>query len=87
MLISKRHFQGPSTMSDAEAAQAQLVKRVLTAVTLVSLPVAASMPSSVLIFWVSNNTLSLLYTGAMLSTPVRSAIGLPPRPAPIARGC
>jgi hypothetical protein len=74
---------GPTQgMNNAEAAQAELMRRVLSGVTLVSLPVAGTMPCSVLVFWITNNGLSLAYTGALQTTPVRNALGLPPLPLP-----
>ena len=69
-------------MSLAEASQAVMMKNVLSGVTLVSLPVACTMPSSVLVFWLTNNAISLMYTTAMQATPVRGALGLPPMPPP-----
>ena len=69
-------------MSEADAAQADFMKRVLTGVTLVSLPVASTMPASVLCFWVTNNAFSLVYTSLMRTGAVRGALGLPPMPLP-----
>ena len=69
-------------MRAAEAQQAELMKKVMSGVTMVSLPVAATMPASVLVFWVSNNCFSLCYTAAIMFPPTRAALGLPPRPGP-----
>lgn len=69
-------------MTLAEAEQADLMRRVLSAVTCVSLPVAASMPASVLVFWITNNALSLVYTSALLFPPTRVAFGFPPQAGP-----
>ena len=59
--------------------QIQRMKMLISGLTLVSFPVATSMPSSVLLFWLTNNTFSLGYTSALLFTPTRAALGLPPR--------
>lgn len=69
-------------MSEAEAQQAELMKKVLSGVTLVSLPVASTMPASVLVFWITNNAFSLLYTSTTLFPPTRAALGLHPMPGP-----
>ena len=69
-------------MNEAEAAQADLMKQVLSGVTLFSLPVAATMPASVLMFWITNNAFSLVYTTALQLTPTRAMLGLGPLPAP-----
>lgn len=74
---------GPTAgMNEAEAAQADLMKKVLSGVTLFSLPVAASMPASVLVFWITNNAFSLVYTSALQLTTTRAMLGLGPLPAP-----
>lgn len=74
---------GPTAgMNEAEAAQADLMKKVLSGVTLFSLPVAASMPSSVLMFWITNNAFSLAYTSLLQLSPTRSLLGLGPLPGP-----
>ena len=65
-------------MAAAEATQADRMKLILTAVTAVSLPVACTMPTSVLLFWVTNNAFSLGYTSLMASAATRRALGLPP---------
>lgn len=69
-------------MSAAEAQQAENMKMLLTGVTFISLPVASTMPASVLVFWCTNNVISLLYTGSMRSTLVRSTLSLAPLPLP-----
>lgn len=57
----------------------QLMKLLISGLTLVSFPVATSMPFSVLLFWLANNTFSFGYTSALLFGPTRAALGLPPR--------
>ena len=57
----------------------QRMKLLISGLTLVSFPVATSMPSSVLLFWLTNNSFSLGYTSALLFTSTRAALGLPPR--------
>ena len=69
-------------MSKAEADQAAIMKTILSAVAAISLPVASTMPVSVLVFWITNNGISLAYTGCITSNTVRGAFGLPPVPAP-----
>ena len=54
---------------------------LMTGLTLISFPVAVTMPSSVLVFWVTNNTFSLMYSSTVLSAAGRAALGLPPLPA------
>ena len=74
---------GPTAgMNEAEAAQADLMKKVPSGATLFSLPVAASMPSSVLMFWITNNAFSLAYTSQLQLSPTRSSLGLGPLPGP-----
>lgn len=83
LTLVRLSLPGPTEgMSQAEADQADLMKHILSAVTLVSLPVAGSMPASVLCFWITNNCISLLYTLTVQSSVVRAAVGLPPMPGP-----
>lgn len=69
-------------MNSTEAEQAEFMKKVLSGVTLISLPVASTMPASVLVFWIANNCFSLGYTTSILLPPTRAILGLPPRPGP-----
>lgn len=74
-----------SAPAGATAEEAQTIDRMklfMSGLTIVSLPVAASMPSSVLLFWISNNCFSLAYTSVLQVGAARSALGLPPRPEP-----
>lgn len=66
-------------MTLAEAQQAELMRKVLSGVALVSLPVACTMPVSVLVFWITNNVYSLCYSGLLTFPSTREALGLPPR--------
>jgi YidC/Oxa1 family membrane protein insertase len=68
-------------MSASEAQQAEFMKKILSAVTLISVPVATTMPASVLVFWCANNGFSIAYTSALVVPPLREALGLPPQPA------
>ena len=54
------------------------MRLLLGALTTISLPVACSMPCSVLVFWVTNNTCSILYLAATRQPAVRKALGLTP---------
>ncbi len=72
----------PATqMNAAEAGTVELMRTLMSAVALISLPVACSMPASVLVFWIANNTFSLCYASCMQLDAVRDAVGLPPRDA------
>lgn len=56
------------------------MRMLLGGLTLVSFPVACNMPASVLVFWISNNLFSLVYSTAVLTPASRAALGLPPLP-------
>jgi hypothetical protein len=67
------------------------MRLLMAGLTAISLPVACTMPCSVLLFWVTNNTCSLLYLTAVRQPAVRAALGLgplgadaPPRAAALA---
>lgn len=55
--------------SSAEAQQQQQLRLLFGGLTLFSLPVAVSMPVSVLLFWNTNNAFSLAYTLAIHHVP------------------
>ena len=73
----------PAGANAAELATHKKMRLLFGGVTLISLPVAVSMPASVLVFWMANNAFSLVYAAAVTrDTPVRRALGLPPPGAP-----
>lgn len=69
-----------------EQQQARSMRWLLGGMTALSLPIACSMPVSVLLYWIPNNLFSLAYLGAVKleGSPIRAALGLdvPPVPAP-----
>ena len=66
--------------SEQEQEMQDKMKMILGGLTLISFPVAVSMPCSVLVFWVSNNAYSITYSSSILLPSVREAMGLPPLP-------
>ena len=72
----------PPGASAAEVQQQRSIKLVFGGLTLVSLPVALSMPASVLVFWCCNNGFSILYTGSLNLVPgLKDALAGPLPPA------
>jgi YidC/Oxa1 family membrane protein insertase len=69
----------PAGASADEAQQVERMKLMMSGLTMISLPVASTMPNSVLLFWIANNTFSLGYVGLLQMDAVRAALGLPPR--------
>lgn len=63
----------PAGASADEALQVERMRLLMSAITAVSLPVAATMPNAVLMFWISNNAFSLVYTATLQMVQPRLA--------------
>lgn len=67
-----------AAMGHAEAENMLRMRMIISGVTLVSIPVACTMPASVLVYWLTNNAFSLAYTASLRAPALRAVVGLPP---------
>lgn len=74
----------PPAADETAARTQRLMKTVLRCVSVASFPVMANLPQGLLLYWVANNSLTLLQTGLLRIPAVRHALALPEPPDPAA---
>mmetsp|Transcript_13207 Transcript_13207/g.34621 ORF Transcript_13207/g.34621 Transcript_13207/m.34621 type:complete len:304 (+) Transcript_13207:290-1201(+) len=60
------------------AAQSQIMTKVMKGISLASIPLTAYFPSALFMYWIPSNFISLLQGRMLRLAPVRTALGLPP---------